>query len=179
MNYTVRDVLARLIQELGGEVEGVKKLMKLVFLVQYEFPGALPVVGRLARRVFKYVYRGGPAARAEFFIWSFGPMSNEVYEALEGGEFSVEAGEPPYLVRYAGEPPALPQPVEGRVREVARRYGRLRGWELERRVAELLDLVPEEKKMFYMGWPVDKYLEHEGFRLVARELGGGQDSEEP
>jgi len=113
VNYTVRDVLARLIQELGGEVEGVKKLMKLVFLVQYEFPGALPVVGRLARRVFKYVYRGGPAARAEFFIWSFGPMSNEVYEALEGGEFSVEAGEPPYLVRYAGEPPALPQPGGG------------------------------------------------------------------
>ena len=30
MSYTVRDVLARLVLELGGEVEGVKKLMKLV-----------------------------------------------------------------------------------------------------------------------------------------------------
>ena len=168
MEYTVRDVLARLIQELGGEVEGVKKLMKLVFLVQYEFP-RLPTLG--GWRVFKYMYRCGPVARAEFFIWSFGPMSNEVYEALEGGGFSVEAGEPPYLVRYVGEPPVLPRPVEERVGEVARKYGGLRGWELERRVVELLRLVPEEKKMFYMGWPVDKYLEHEGAKLEARELG--------
>jgi len=173
VSYTVRDVLARLVLELGGEVEGVKKLMKLVFLVQYEFPRLPRVLGDVLGgwRVFKYTYGGEPVARAEFFIWSFGPMSDEVYEALEDGGFSVEVGEPPYLVRYVGEPPALPRPVEERVREVARKYGRLRGWELERRVVELLRLVPEEKKMFYMGWPVDKYLEHEGAKLEARELG--------
>ena len=174
MDYTVKDVLARLILELRGEVEGVKKLMKLVFLVQYEPLRRLPLAGRA---FVKYLYGGKPVARAEFYIWSFGPMSNEVYEALEEGPFTIEAGEPPYVVRYEGPEPRLPEPVVERIKHVVAKYGELMGWQLERKVIEMLKLTPEEKKLYYMGWPVDKYLRFEGARLEERELGRGQDTD--
>ncbi len=40
----------------------VKKLMKLVFLAQYDVEG---------RVVYEYRYGGRPLARADFYIWSY------------------------------------------------------------------------------------------------------------
>ena len=95
MDYVVKDVLAKLILELGGQVEGIKKLMKLVFLMQYDVKRSIT-----GRRAIKYKYKGQPMARAEFFIWSFGPMSSEVYDALEGSEFRIETRDLPYMIQY-------------------------------------------------------------------------------
>jgi hypothetical protein len=85
-------------------VYSVKKLMKLVFLAQYDVEG---------RVVYEYRYGGRPLARAEFYIWSFGPMSNEVYDALESGDFDLVSGELGLEIYYAG--PCLSYPGQWRL----------------------------------------------------------------
>ncbi|MGC9051103.1 MAG: type II toxin-antitoxin system antitoxin SocA domain-containing protein, partial [Pyrobaculum sp.] len=60
--YDVGDVVAYVAFRLGN-VGSLKKLMKLLFLIQYE-----------TRRLFtpravKFLYRSAPVTRAEFFIW--------------------------------------------------------------------------------------------------------------
>jgi uncharacterized phage-associated protein len=79
-DYGVREVVMFLLKSLGGRVYSVKKLIKLVFLAQYD----VDVEGCV---VYEYRYGGRPLARTEFYIWSYGPMSNEVYDALESGDF--------------------------------------------------------------------------------------------
>lgn len=166
--YDVGDVVAYVTYRLES-VGSLKKLMKLLFLIQYE-----------TRRLFtpravKFLYHGAPVTRAEFFIWSFGPMANEVYDALEDeSRFRIEPAEegPAYTVRYLGDPPKLPPPVAKRVDDVLKRYGGYKAWELERKVNQLLGLEPEKKEE-YMGYAVDKYLQLEGFRLEIRDLAHG------
>jgi len=93
--YGVREVVMFLLKSLGGRVYSVKKLMKLVFLAQYD-------VDAERRVVYEYRYGGRPLARAEFYIWSYGPMSNEVYDALESGDFDLVSGELGLEICYAG-----------------------------------------------------------------------------
>ena len=176
MEYQVEDVVLYIIKKMG-EVQGMKKLMKLVFLTQYESKW------RLGRVIVKYTYGGHPAARAEFYIWSFGPMSNEVYDAVEGleerGLVEIRFGEYTEIVAKGGRGVSLPPPVAARLDEVVEKYGRRRGWELERIVNEMLGLDIEEKKLEYLGLPVDKYLELEGVRLEKKELAHGRYKAEP
>jgi hypothetical protein len=54
----------------------------LVFLAQYD----VDVEGRV---VYEYRYGGRPLARVDFYTWSFGPMSNEVYDVLESEDFDL------------------------------------------------------------------------------------------
>ena len=49
--YGVREVIMFLLKSLGGRVYSVKKLMKLVFLAQYDVEG---------RVVYEYRYGGRP-----------------------------------------------------------------------------------------------------------------------
>ncbi|AAL63239.1 MAG: type II toxin-antitoxin system antitoxin SocA domain-containing protein [Pyrobaculum sp.] len=176
MSYRVEDVVYYVVKRLG-EVNGIKKLMKLVFLLQYE---ARPRLGR--RIVVKYLYEGQPVARSEFYIWSFGPMSNEVYDAVEAleneGLLETSLGDYIKIITKGEKAFELPPPVARRVDEVAERYGRCRGWELEKVVNKMLKL-DVEKKNEYMGFPVDKYLELEGLKLEMRELAHGRVETKP
>jgi len=149
VDYTVEDVIAYLLERLGGSVKGVKKLMKLVFLIQYEREGDT---------VVKYLYKREPVARTEFFIWSYGPLSNEVYEVIDE-KLIIDDEEIPVVIslpKGAGST-RLPEPVEKRVDYVARKYGGLMGYELERMVVEFLEL-DEYVKTEYMGVLVDDYI---------------------
>ncbi len=161
--YGVREVIMFLLKSLGGRVYSVKKLMKLVFLAKYDVE---------RRVVYEYRYGGRPLARAEFYIWSYGPMSNEVYDALESGDFDLVSGELGLEIYYAGPVPQLPRPVAARLSEVAAKYGGWRPWQLERYVNQLLGLDIPEKKSDYMGVWLNSYLRVEGYSLVPKELQG-------
>jgi len=161
--YGVREVVMFLLKSLGGRVYSVKKLMKLVFLAQYDAEGYV---------VYEYWYGGRPLARAKFYIWSYGPMSNEVYDALESGDFDLVSGELGLEIYYAGPVPQLPRPVAARLSDVAAKYGGWRPWQLERYVNQLLGLDVPEKKSDYMGVWLNSYLRVEGYSLVLKELHG-------
>jgi hypothetical protein len=137
-------------------VYSVKKLVKLVFLAQCNVEG---------RVVYEYRYGGRPLARADFYIWSFGPVSNEVYDVLESEDFDLVQGGLGLEIRYVGPAPQLPRPV-------AAKYGGLRPWQLERYVNQLLGLDVPEKKSDYMGVWLNSYLRVEGYSLVPKELHG-------
>jgi len=163
--YGVREVVMFLLKSLGGGVYGVKKLMKLVFLAQYDVDVERHVV-------YEYRYGGRPLARADFYIWSYGPMSNEVYDALEAEDFDLVQGELGLEIRYAGPAPQLPRPVAARLSDVAAKYGGWKPWQLERHVNQLLGLDVPEKKSDYMGVRLVNYLYAEGYSLVPKELHG-------
>ncbi len=168
--YSVYDVVAYLLYRLGGRVEGVKKLMKLVFLSQYS---RRP----LSRSVVKLLYQGEPLARASFYIWSYGPLSNEVYEAIE--ELPVDDTTVPVVIQL---PPGLrprelaerlPPPVRQRLDRIANRYGSLTGGELEKQANRIL-LLDESLKDEYRGLDVDEYIHRRGLRLRELELAPGR-----
>jgi uncharacterized phage-associated protein len=163
--YGVREVVMFLLKSLGGRVYSVKKLMKLVFLAQYD-------VDVERRVVYEYRYGGRPLARAEFYIWSYGPMSNEVYDVLESGDFDLVSGELGLEICYAGPVPQLPRPVAARLSDVAAKYGGWKPWQLERYVNQLLGLDIPEKKSDYMGVWLNSYLRVEGYSLMPKELHG-------
>jgi len=147
-DYTAEDVIVYLLEMLGGSVKGVKKLMKLMFLLQYEREG---------NTVVKYLYKHEPVARTEFFIWSYGPLSNEVYEVIDE-KLKIEDREVPVTISLSGSSSAeLPGPVKERIEYVAKKYGDMMGYELEKKAMELLEL-DEHAKTEYMGVLVDSYI---------------------
>ena len=174
--YSLEDVIYTVLDRLGGSIDGLKKLMKILFLTQYDIKK-----GMLGRKAIKYLYGGNPITRVEFFLWNFGPMSNEVYDAIDELEdnnvISTEALDNLYTtVRISiarKTQVSLPKPVLSRIDEVVRKYGNYRGWELERLVKRLLGLDIEEKRNEYLGYYVDDYLRKEGFNLAERDLAYG------
>jgi uncharacterized phage-associated protein len=157
--YGVREVIMFLLKSLGGRVYSVKKLMKLVFLAQYDVEG---------RVVYEYRYGGRPLARAKFYIWSYGPMSNEVYDALESGDFDLVQGELGLEICYAGSMPQLPRPVAARLSDVATAGGP-GNWSGSESATGLRH--PREE-VGYMGVRFVNYLYVEGYSLVPKELHG-------
>jgi len=55
------------------------------------------------------------APRADFYIWSYGPMSN----VLESEDFDLVQGELGLEIRYVGPAPQLPRPVAARLSDMA------------------------------------------------------------
>jgi len=161
--YTVNDVVFFIIRHLGG-VRGLKKLMKLVFFADYE---------RVGDVVIKYLYGGEPLSRARFYIWTFGPMSNEVYRVVDGDLVETRLDELGRVVLYTRAEPHLPAEVQTRLREVLAKYGELRGGQLERLALNLLKLRPEDKADF-MGMWIDDYVKEVGFKLKLVDLAVSQ-----
>ena len=165
-DYTAGDALAHLVLGAGGAVHGMKKLVKLAFLAQYDIEGS---------RAVEYLCGGRPLMRVEFRIWLFGPSSLDIYGALAGRGFSTRderEGDRHYVVvKYRGRRPRLPEQAARRIDRVVEKYGSASGQELEDLVNALLGL-DEERKERYAGWPVRRYLESEGFNAARAELCG-------
>ncbi len=150
--YSVYDVVIYLLKRLGGRVKGVKKLMKLVFLIQYE---------RKNEEIIKYLFKGKPITRAEFYIWSYGPLSNEVYEVIDE-RLRVDDSDVPVIIRIplfdtSRSEKILPEQVKKRIDLIVEKYGSLHGFELEKISLKLLEL-DDYKKSEYMGSPIDDYI---------------------
>ena len=160
-DYGVRDVVLFVAKRLRC-FSRVDKLVTLIFLAQYDVE---------RRDVYEYRCGGRPLARAEFCIWTHGPTSNEVYDALE--DFDLVQGELGLELCYGGPAPQLPRPVAARLSDVAAKYGGWKPWQLERYVNQLLGLDIPEKKSDYMGVRLYAYLRAEGFNLMTRETCAG------
>jgi len=59
------------------------------------------------------------APRADFYIWSYGPMSNEMYDDLESEDFDLVQGQLGLEIRFVGPAPQLPRPMAARLADVA------------------------------------------------------------
>lgn len=170
--YGVRDVVCAVLEMMGGRIVGLKKLTKLLFLTQYViYKDAAS--GQI--KAVKYLYGGNPITRAEFYIWTFGPMSNEVYDAVDEleseGVVDISGDLNAVVIIFKGErTPEVPEPVRRRISDVVRKYGGRKGWELERLVKKALGLHIEERRDEYLGYYVDDYLRAEGFELETRDL---------
>jgi uncharacterized phage-associated protein len=164
MNYTARDAVLYIAKAL--RCFKVSKLESILFLAQYDVEGDV---------VYEYRCGGRPLARAEFYIWSHGPISNEVYDVLESVNFDVVSGEFGLEFCYSGPAPQLPQPVAARLSDVVARYGGWKTWQLERHVKKLLGLDIPERLSDYMGHLLYTYLRAEGFRLEPHEVCIGHD----
>jgi uncharacterized phage-associated protein len=160
MDYSARDVVLYVAKEL--RCFKVSKLMSIIFLAQYDV-----VEGDV---VYEYRCGGRPLARAEFYIWSHGPVSDEVYDILE--DFDAVSGEFGLELCYGGPAPQLPQPVVSRLSDAAAKYGNWKNWQVERHVKRLLGLDIPERLSDYMGHLLYTYLRAEGFRLEMHELCG-------
>jgi hypothetical protein len=156
-DYSARDVVLYIAKAL--RCFKVRKLELVVFLAQHDVEGDV---------VYEYRCGGRPLARAEFYIWSTGVVSDEVHDVLE--DFDAVSGEFGLELCYGGPVPQLSQPVAARLSDAASRYGGWRSWQLERRVKKLLGLDIPERLSDYVGYWLYKYLRAEGFSLVAREV---------
>jgi len=164
--YTIKDVVFYLLNSLGGSVSGLRKLMKLVFLVQYE---------RGNNEVIKYLYGGRPVTRTEFFIWSHGPFSNEVYEVADKYlEIDDEKNPPTFSLPGSVKVFKLPEPVRKRVDLVAITYGGLSDAKLDRLVRRSF-LLDEQAIDMYRGLLFDDYakevLVRENIKLREVDIG--------
>ena len=152
-DYSLGDVVKYLIYSNGGNVDGIKKLVKLLFLVQYD---------KGIGKVKKYLYDGRPITHTEFYIWNYGPFSNEIYDVIDGLKINEEG----YKV-LIGLPDdfdprevtdKLPVEVMKRIRRVVKKYGKKKGYELEGITLKLLKLDKELKKEYYKGYFIDDSL---------------------
>jgi hypothetical protein len=157
VDYGVRDAVLYVAKRL--RCFKASKLMSMVFLAQYDVERDV---------VYEYRCGGRPLARAEFYIWNTGVVSDEVYDVLE--DFDVVPGEFGLELCYGGPAPQLPQPVAARLSDVAARYGGWKPWQLERHVKKLLGLDILEKLSDYVGARLYTYLRSEGFSVAAREV---------
>jgi len=158
-DYGARDVVLYVAKAL--RCFKAHKLELVVFLTQHDVE---------RRVVYEYRCGGHPLARAEFYIWSTGVVSDEVHDVLE--DFDAVSGEFGLELCYGGPAPQLPQPVAARLSDAVAKYSGWRSWQLERHVKKLLGLDIPERLSDYMGHLLYTYLRAEGFRLEIREICG-------
>jgi len=147
-SYDTEDAVLYLLEKLGGSVKGVRKLMNLMFLLQYE---------RNNNTIVKYLYKHEPITKAEFFVWNSGILSNEVYEVINE-KLKIDDNETPAVLSLS-EPPLvkLPDQVKERIVYVAKNYGNMMIYELEQKVMGTLEM-DENAKTKYNGVLVDSYI---------------------
>jgi uncharacterized phage-associated protein len=158
MEYGTSDVVAYL---LHRRLMKPIKVMLLAFLAQYEVESNV---------VYEYRYGGRPLTRAEFYIWTHGPTSDEVYDALDALDPDLVSTELGLMMTWPGPPPDLPKPVAARLDEVVAKYGGWKPWQLERHVKKMLGLDIPEKMSDYMGWLLYSYLRAEDYTLMHKDL---------
>lgn len=161
VDYSARDVVLYAARAL--RCFKASKLVSVLFLAQYDVE---------RRAVYEYRCGGRPLARAEFYIWSHGPISDEVYDVLE--DFDAVSGELGLELCYGGPTPQLPQPAAARLSDAVAKYGGWKPWQLRHYVKKLLGLDVPERLSDYMGVWLDSYLRAEGFQMETREVCASQ-----
>jgi len=159
-DYGVRDAVLYVAEKLRC-FRGVDKLAAVVFLAQHDVKG---------RVVYEYRCGGRPLARAGFYIWHSGVMSDEIYDAVESGDFDLVEGELGLELCYSGPAPQLPSPAALRLGEAASTYRLWKRWQLLYYVKKLLGLDVPERLNDYVGRSLYTYLRAEGFHLETREV---------
>jgi len=160
--YNVSDVVFFILRALGGAY-GLMKIVYLTFLTDYE---------QVGDTVLKYFYGGEPLSRANYFVWTRGPMSNEVFRVVYGDAVKAKMDRLGRVLLYTDEVPNLPVEVQMCLKEVLARYGELRSGQLERLVFRMLKLRSEDIDDFAGMW-IDDYLQKVGLRVKPVDLQRG------
>jgi uncharacterized protein YwgA len=135
-NKTKKTVLY-LLNRLGSSIEGRKKLMKLMFLLEHYnlSSGKLSPEGTLGN---------------DFYIYYYGVFSmkvmNSVNELIEEGK--IKEGFPLTIIEDKLELD-LDEDLKKRVDRVVEKFGRHSGYKLEVETLEMLGIKPHEKSQYF------------------------------
>ena len=139
-----KNIILYLIQTLGDKIEGKKKIMKLMFLLEhYDFK---------LKKIVENQSIGN-----EFFIYYYGVFSTEVMQSISSltSERKIKDGLPLKLGSNAGI--KLEPETQSKVDEVITKFGDISGYKLEVGTLKLLGITPSEKDK-YMGESVKDIL---------------------
>ena len=132
-----KNIILYLINTLGDKIEGKKKIMKLMFLLEhYDFK---------LKKIVENQTIGN-----DFFIYYYGVFSTEVRQSISSltSEGKIKDGLP--LKISGGINIKLEPEMQSRVDEVIKRFGDLSGYKLEVGTLKLLGITPSEKQQ-HMG----------------------------
>lgn len=154
-DYTLLDFAGCLINANGGSLLGLRKLIFLLFLSQYEKDDK-------DGSIIKYLYDSEPVARTEFSFWAITPFNVEIYDILHN--FEVVSGPNTTLIishnnEYCNK---LPNPVRIRIEEVLYKYVDMDAEKLREIALDALGAPSEEVLRRYDGYLVDDYIEESG-----------------
>ncbi|HDH07306.1 MAG TPA: DUF4065 domain-containing protein [Thermoproteales archaeon] len=183
----MREVLLYLILKFseiyGGEIDGRKKIQKLLFLVEHYDPDR------------KIVTTSSNTTGYEFIIWSYGPFSKKIYDdidrSVERGlleervissdikpdlSLYIDDGYPKRIYLYKPTKELLrkrydierklDEKVVEKITKILKLFGFRKPYKLEEFTNALLRLT-QEKKIIYWGKEVDYYLRKE--RIIGAE----------
>ena len=131
-----KQIILYLISRLGDKIEGKKKIMKLMFLIEhYDFGiEKLTPKGKIGNTFLIYHYG----------VFSFEIM-NCVDELIE--KKVIRDGFPLRLEN--GDKPRLEEKTEERVKKVIDKFGEKSGYILEVKTLEMMGIKPYEKKKYF------------------------------
>ncbi len=127
-----KNIILYLIQKLGDKIEGKKKIMKLMFLLEhYDFE---------LKKIVESKTIGN-----EFFIYYYGVFSTEVMRSISSltAEGKIKDGLPLKLSGSAGV--KLEPETQGKVDEVITKFGDISGYKLEVGTLKMLGITPSDK----------------------------------
>lgn len=127
-----KNIILYLIQTLGDKIEGKKKIMKLMFLLEhYDFK---------LKKIVENQTIGN-----EFFIYYYGVFSTEVMQSISGltSDGKIKDGLP--LKLSSSVSVKLDPETQGKVDQVITRFGDISGYKLEVGTLKLLGITPSDK----------------------------------
>jgi hypothetical protein len=139
-----KDIILYLMQKLGDRVEGKKKIMKLMFLLEhYDFD---------LKKIVDSQKIGN-----EFFIYYYGVFSTNVMQSISSltSEGKIKDGLPLKLKSRVSI--KLDPEIQSRVDEVITKFGDYSGYKLEIGTLKMLGITPFDKDK-YMGESVKDIL---------------------
>ena len=139
-----KSIILYLIQSLGDKIEGKKKIMKLMFLLEhYDF---------CLKKVVEKQNIGN-----DFFIYYYGVFSTEVMQSISSlsSEGKIKDGLPLKLSSKTSF--ELEPETKKRVDEVITKFGDISGYKLEIGTLKLLGITPSDKDK-HMGESVKELL---------------------
>jgi len=136
MEKSTSNVILYIIDKLGGSIEGRKKLMKLMFLIEHWDP-------------VKGLTREGPL-KNEFIIYYYGVFSFEVMENFIKlvQEGKIEDGFPIKLKNKI-EIKINDEKLKEKVDKVLEQFKNKSGYELEIETLKMLKIQPFEKNKYF------------------------------
>ena len=135
-NTTVKKIILYLLNSLGDKIEGKKKVMKLMFLLEYfDISSGKITPKKLLGNDFSIYYYG---------VFSYSVM-NTMSEMIEEGKikdgFPLSSGDKSSVV--------LDEDLRKKVDYIIKKFGGYSGYELEIKTLEMLGIKPHEKRRYF------------------------------
>ena len=135
MKELTKKIILFLVKKLGRNIEGRKKLMKLMFLIDhYDVElGKIKKSSLLGNEYFIYYYG----------VFSFDVMTS-YNELVKEGKIRDS-----FPITTNVEVVELPEEIRKKVEKIIQKFGHLSGYELEIQTLKLLGIQPHEKEKYF------------------------------